>query len=333
MKILVTGGTGFLGGHLVPQLIADGHEVLTLIRSPRDAARMQAMGATTVLGDLSKRAGAALPMIDEVVHAAAWFHFSGPRKPYLEVNVEGTRRLLAAAAAAGATVFVTISSGGVIMDDAGSPVIDADEGVKTYPDSFSGYIASKAQAETLVLSANRPGFRTLALRPTAIWGPGDAFAKALPEAIAGGRFALIDRGDYPYATTHVDNVVEAVKLALSTDAGGRAYFIADREVMTFREFIGLIAETHGETIAGLRSIPYRLASLIGRSMDLVWGLMRRDDDPPLSRTMVRMIGRAYTVNDSAARRELGYVGQVDLAAGRQTYLDAVGAKARTKNAS
>jgi nucleoside-diphosphate-sugar epimerase len=71
---------------------------------------------------------------------------------------------------AGAQAFVYISAAGIIMDDAGTPIHNADESAPTFPNHFSAYLASKARAEPLVLTANKPSFRTIALRPPAIWG-------------------------------------------------------------------------------------------------------------------------------------------------------------------
>src|SRR5580692_172944 len=147
------------------------------------------------------------------------FRFSGPREPFFRTNVDGTAKLLASAEKAGARMFVHISAAGVIMDDAGSPIRDADENAPTFPNHFSAYLASKARAETIVLAANKTGLRTLALRPPALWGPGDPFSRALPQAINSGQFAFIDRGDYAFATCHVDNVLEAVQCALERGEG------------------------------------------------------------------------------------------------------------------
>src|SRR5215831_2934068 len=333
MKILVTGGAGFLGGHLIPKLVASGHEVIALTRSDKDSAKLSALGATPITGDLETSNSMRLPAIDAVVHAAAYFRFAGPREPYFKTNVEGTKALLRAAERAGAKTFVHISAAGVIMDDGGTRVRDADERARNYPNSFSGYVASKAQSEELVLAANKPGFRTIALRPPALWGPGDNFSKQLPQAISSGQFAFIDRGDYPFATCHVDNVVEGIQRALDHGQGGRPYFIRDQEVKTFREFIGLIANSQGVSIEGLRSMPYWLAFTVGRFMETFAVLTRRKGDPPLSRSLVRMIGREFTVDDGAARRELGYVGETSREAGRQMYLDTAQAAKKKELAS
>ena len=229
MHILVTGGTGFLGGRLIPQLARDGHQVFALTRSSASHSKLRALGASPVDADLESTAPLSLPTVDAVAHTAAFFRFSGPREPFFHNNVDGTGRLLVSAENAGARIFVHISAAGIIMDDAGTPVRDADERAPTFPNHFSAYLASKARAESIVLAANKPGFCTLALRPPALWGPGDPFSRALPQAINSGQFAFINRGDYAFDTCHVDNVVEAVQCALERGEGGRALFITDQE--------------------------------------------------------------------------------------------------------
>ena len=319
MRILVTGGTGFLGKRLMARLGEAGHELYGLARSPSTEQQLRALGAMPVKGDLEGRPPLDLPAVDAVVHAAARFHFAGPREPYFRTNVRGTAALLAAAERAGAGTFVYVSAAGIIMDDAGSAVRQADESAPTRPKSFSAYIASKAQAEALVLAANKPGFRTIALRPPGIWGAGDMWSRQLPDAVSAGRFAFIDRGDYPYGTCHVDNVVEAIECALQRGTGGRPYFINDREERTFREFIRSVADLDDLPIDRLRSMPYGLAFFVGRMMEAAWTLGGRTGDPPLSRSMVRMIGREFSTTDAAARRELGYVGTTTLAEGLRRY--------------
>jgi len=319
MKILVTGGTGLLGGRLIPRLVEDGHQIFALTRSASSHVNLEALGASPVDADLDSNAPLSLPAIDAVVHAAALFRFSGPRAPFFRTNVDGTATLLKATETAGAKTFVYISAAGVIMDDAGAPIRGANESAPTFPNHFSAYLASKARAERLVLAANKPGFRTIALRPPAIWGPGDPFSRALPEAVRSGQFAFIDRGDYAFATCHVDNVVEAIQCALERGEGGHAYFITDPEKQTFRAFVEALAGLQGLSVDKLRTMPYWLASAAGRLLDVLWAVLRREGDPPISRSMMRMIGREFTIDDAAARRELGYVGKVSRADGLRSY--------------
>lgn len=318
MKILVTGGSGFLGSRLIAQLLASGHEVLALARSTASQHKLAAMGASPVPGDLEGQQ-LSVPPVDAVVHAAAHFHFAGPRAQYFRTNVDGTKALLDAATKAGAKTFVYVSAAGIIMDDRGSPIRRADEGAPTQPRSFSPYLASKAQAEAAVLAANRLGFRTVALRPPAIWGPGDMWSRELPGAIAAGRFGFIDRGDYAYSTCHVDNVIEAISCALERGTGGRAYFINDSETLAFRDFVRMVASLDNLSIDKLPTMPYGVAFFVGRVLESMWAIVRRAGDPPLSRSMVRMIGREFTTSDAAARRELGYEGKTLLADGSRLY--------------
>ncbi|RUP26877.1 MAG: NAD(P)-dependent oxidoreductase [Mycolicibacterium sp.] len=315
MKIIVTGGSGFVGEHLVRRLAADGHTVLALARSVASADKVRTLGATPLPGDLDSPDELDLPAVDAVVHAAAYFRFAGPRAAYFRSNVAGTRVLLNAAKRAGATTFVYMSAAGVVMDDHGAPMQAVNESARTYPKSFSGYIATKSISESEVLAANTTGFRTIALRPSAIWGPGDSFSREIPGRIETGQFAFINRGDYPFSTCHVDNVVEAVQLALVGDPGGRAYFVNDREPITFRQFIAGLADAQDLSIDNLRSVPYYAAVSLGWIMERIAFLRPGQTDPPLTRTMVRMIGREFTTDDRAARAELGYVGRTSRAEG------------------
>lgn len=83
----------------------------------------------------------------------------------------------------------------------------------------------------------------------------------------------------------------------------------------------MLARRQGLAIDKVRSMPYRLAFTLGRLMEMGAALVRSDDDPPLTRSMIRMIGREMTTNDAAARRDLGYVGKVSRAEGLATYGD------------
>ena len=87
MRILVTGGTGLLGGRLLPALVAAGHQVFALVRSASSRERVRELGAQPVDGDLESSAPRGLPALDAVVHAAAMFRISGPRAPFFQVNV------------------------------------------------------------------------------------------------------------------------------------------------------------------------------------------------------------------------------------------------------
>lgn len=322
MDVLVTGGSGFVGRHLIAALLADGHRVLALARSPEAASAVAALGAEPVHGALGT-GPLDLPRHDAVVHAAAHFRLAGPPAPFLAVNVEGTRALLAAARAAGARRFVHISAAAVVMDAAGRPLLEVDEAAPTFPDSPMPYIASKAQAEALVLAADAPGFATLALRPPAIWGPGDGFSHALPKLARRRLFGFVGGGDFPCVTCHVDNLVEAALCALRSPAHGRAFFVNDPEPTRFRAFVLGIGAALGLDLSRAPAFPYAIARGLGGLMQGLWAWTGARSDPPMSRTMVRLIGRPFTTSDAAARAALGYLGRRRRVEGLAAYAPAL----------
>jgi nucleoside-diphosphate-sugar epimerase len=132
-------------------------------------------------------------------------------------------------------------------------------------------------------------------------------------------FGFIGGGAFPYVTCHVDNVVEAALCALKAEAGGKAYFINDRELITFRAFVIDIAKSLGLEASRAPSMPYGLARRAGGLLEALWSLAGSSVDPPISRTMVRLIGREFTTSDAAARRDLGYVGHRTRADGLARY--------------
>ena len=318
MKIAVSGASGFLGSRLVPALVAAGHEVFALARSPGSARTAEALGATAIDGDLNAPP-LKLPPCDAVIHAAAHFRFTGPREAFRSANVAGTRALLGAAREAGARRFVYVSAAAVVMDDKGSPMVGVDETAPMFPDSFSPYIATKAEAEALVRAANGPDFTTIALRPPGIWGAGDAFSSALPLLVKRRQFGFIGGGRFGCVTCHVDNVVEALICAIDRGRGGAAYFINDPEPTTLRDFLTKVAAALGLKIDRAPSLPYGIAWALGRLMEGWAWATRAKSDPPMSRTMVRLIGRPFTTDDSMARAELGYVGRVSRTEGLKSY--------------
>lgn len=300
MRIFLTGATGFLGRTLLARLIAAGHEIHALARTQAAAKALTQAGATPHQGSLA--ALPPLPQIEATIHAAALLRMSGPAQLFHETNVAGTEAILAASRRAGATRFIHIGAAAVVMDAAGTPLDNVTEAAPTFPDSPIPYVASKSRAEALVRAANDRGFTTIALRPPGIWGPGDRFEVAL----RGGRFAFIDRGDYPYVTCHAENVAHATLRALEAGQGGAAYFINDPAQIRFRDFVLRRAAALGLDPARALSIPYGAAATLGRTLEGAWSRLRLPGEPPLSATMVRLIGRAFTTSDAAARADLLY---------------------------
>jgi nucleoside-diphosphate-sugar epimerase len=304
--VFVTGGSGFLGQTLIPALIADGHQVRALTRTQPAASIVTRLGAVAVPGDLSNQAALTTAMTGcpLVVHAAARTEQGGPAAGYYADNVTGTQTVLAAARAVGAHRVVAIGAAMCLLG--GKPIVQADESWPLGQPRFSGYVATKTLADRAVLAANGPDLTTCVLRPGWIWGPGDPHLAALAAATRAGQMMFIDHGRHPIVTSHVDNVVHAITLALRHDNhGGHAYFVFDDATVAVGELITRLLATRGLT-APSRSLPYPVARTLAATIEAAWRLLRRPGAPPISRLLVELNGRPFLISDRKARTELGY---------------------------
>jgi len=305
MRIFVTGGSGFLGGHVIEQLSRD-HEVLAMARSDKSADAVRGFGATPVRSALNTVDPTSLAGVDAIVHCAAFVDEWGPRDAFWRANVEGTEQLLEAARAAGVKRFVHVSTVATLFD--GRPLDGVDEAAP-YPRRHRYlYGETKQAAEERVLAANGE-MTTVALRPCFIWGPRDTtLMPAVERMVDAGSWAWLDKGRAVVSTTHVLNLVHAIRLALDPAGGargGQAYFVADGRDRSLREFISTQADERGVTMPK-RSLPGALARGLAWTLEGVYRLLRVKRIPPITRMGAALMSRSVTVDDGKARRELGY---------------------------
>lgn len=306
MNAFVTGGSGFIGTHLLEGLDDRDGDVRALARSDGSAETVAACGATPIRGDLGHvdTLTAGMEGCEVVFHLAANAARWGPREAFVETNVGGTENVISAAREAGVDRLVHTSTEAVLAD--GGPLRDVAESAP-YPDEHVGYYPeTKAMAEHLVLAADGEGLRTVAVRPRFVWGPRDE--TLLPEfvaAIEAGQFVWFDGGRYPTSTTHVANAVEGHLLAADAWRGGEVYFVTDGEPVEFREFITALVETHGVSPPD-RSIPTWVARPAARVIESIWRGLDRSSPPPLDSQTLALMAQEMTVDDGKARRELDY---------------------------
>jgi nucleoside-diphosphate-sugar epimerase len=212
MRIFITGASGFIGGAIAKALAPD-HEVLAMSRREESDRSIEALGARPVRCDLENLRAEDLPPFDVAIHCAAWVEPWGTRSEFWNANVEGTVRMLDAARSAGAHRFIHISTEAVLWR--GQHLRDVDESYPLVDESPYLYSETKAEAERRVLAANDAGFETLAIRPRFVWGPGDrTLAPELKKMVESGAFVWLDGGRARTSTTHIENLVHAVELAL-----------------------------------------------------------------------------------------------------------------------
>jgi nucleoside-diphosphate-sugar epimerase len=250
LKIFIAGGSGAIGRQLVPMLVRQGHHVVALTRTPHGAARIAAMGATPVIGDVFDPVG-----LDELVRQAApelVIHQltafgatdADPLAETIRVRTEGTRNLVAAAQEAGARRFITqsisficrpVASG---LTDEGSPLyLDAPEAIRPLAQAV-------AELERRTLEAE--GLEGVVLRYGWFYGPGTNFdpADVIPRAIKKGRMPIIGTGNGTYSFIHVQDAAAATMRALTGAAPG-IYNIVDDAPARLREWLPVTAELLG----------------------------------------------------------------------------------------
>lgn len=316
MTVLVTGATGFTGGHLATTLARRGYRVRALVRS-KSLARFAASsaaraGVEAVEGDLSD-AGAvrrAAEGTSIVYHIAASYREAGqPDAAYRAVNVEGTRHVLEAAVAAGATRVVHCSTGGVHGHIANPP---ATEDAPFNPGDI--YQDTKLEAEQVARTFGRErGFDVVVARPIGIYGPGDLRFLKMFRGVNRGRFPVLGSGEVFYHLTYIDDLVEGFRLCGEVPgAAGRTYILAGPRYTTLNELIRLIA-------VELRVAPPRLhlpvwpVWMLGLLCEMVCVPLRIP--PPLYRRRVDFFTKSRAFDTTRARTELGFNPAVDLEEG------------------
>jgi nucleoside-diphosphate-sugar epimerase len=316
MNIFVTGASGFVGGAATRDLVKQGHTVYAMSRSEKSDQLIRGLGAETVRCDLKSVTADNMAEADVVLHCAAFVETWGPEDAWYQGNVGGTRAVLAAAREAGVKRFIHIGTEAAIVY--GQDIFDADETYPLAPDSPYPYCATKAQAEQLVLAASTADFETIVLRPRFIWGPGDTTLLPTIETMnASGGWVWLDHGRALTSTTHIDNLVHAIGLALGAGESGQAYFILDDGTQTLKDMITGMAASKRIVLPN-RSIPRWLADRLGQACEWCWRTFKLSSTPPLTRHAAMVMSRNCVLVDDKARKALGYSPVISVEEGMRT---------------
>lgn len=313
-NVFLTGGSGFVGAAIIRAMVSAGHRVRALARSEASAHTVSSLGAEPVRGDLDDEKSLAEGMrgATVVVHAAASLTSGVRYRDHERINVNGTRRVLAAARRANARRFIYISAASIVVD-ADRPT-HGDERLPVVHHRSMPYSATKGLAERVVLESNDSVMSTIALRPPFIWGEGAPSIGHIAHAFHEGRFVWIGSGQFSYSVCHVDNLASAVVCSVDRGQGGKAYFVTDDDVTTMRRFFTDVIEATGQP-AKARVVPYWFGVLLARMMGLVFAVFRPGKQPPLTLETVRLIGNRIELSNALAKRELGYAPKVSRSAG------------------
>jgi nucleoside-diphosphate-sugar epimerase len=313
VKVLVTGATGFTGGHLARGLKARGCDVAAMVRDPAAAADLTRDGIAVVRGDLADPAtlDAALTGGFEVVYnIAALYRQAGlPEAVYDQVNAVAVGQLIETAARAGVRRVVHCSTVGVHGDVEHPP---AAEEAPLRPGDV--YQVSKVKGERIAGEAGaRTGVEVVIARPSGIYGPGDRRLLKLFRGVARRRFVILGDGRIFYHLTYIDDLVEGFRLCGEVPAAaGRTYILAGAEVPTLDELVGLIAAEAQVPPPRLHLPvwPIWLAGAACEALCAPFGI-----EPPLYRRRVDFFTKSRAFDITRARHELGYAPSVSLREG------------------
>lgn len=317
MKILVTGGGGFLGQALCRGLRTRGHEVVSFNRGRYPA--LAAIGVQQVQGDLALRDAviAAAAGCDAVFHNAAKAGAWGSYRSYYDANVVGTQNVIEACRIHGIGKLVYTSTPSVTHRKT-HPVEGGTADTVPYGEQLKApYAATKLLAEKLVLAANDMQLATVALRPRLIWGVGDnQLLPRLVERAKAGRLRFVGDGDNRIDTTYIDNAAQAhfdafEHLAPGAACAGRAYFISNGEPRTVRDIVNGLLQAAGAP-AVEKTIPFGVAYAAGAVCEGLWHVLPLKGEPPMTRFLAEQLSTTHWYDMAPARRDFGYVPRVTI---------------------
>jgi len=317
VTVLVTGGSGLVGSHVITALVARGDNVRALVR-PAARPAVAALGATVVEGDVTDPAAwaRAATGVRAIVHAAALVAPNVPLDTFLAVNVGGTRHALATARASGARL-VHVSSvaayGRTAGDEPGARVAEDFPFRKIWERDY--YALSKRRAEEAVWEeVGRGGVAVTVIRPNVIYGEYDRlFSPRVLWAVRGGIVPQIGPGTNRLSCVYAGNVAAAIVLALDAPAAaGRAYNTTDDgpDAFTQRAFVDAFARASGARVRRVR-VSYGVARFAADALARWQMLVRPGRYPGIGGSAVRFLAGENPFVAERARRELGWRPVVD----------------------
>ncbi|HXO20074.1 MAG TPA: NAD-dependent epimerase/dehydratase family protein [Thermoanaerobaculia bacterium] len=308
MKVLVTGGTGFLGRRIVAGL-APRHTLRLLVR-PGSSRERFPKGVEFAAGDVTDRFGLqrAAAGCDAVVHAAALVKIVAPAREFDRINVEGLKNALAAAEHAGVSRFVYVSSFMALGPTEGGPGGQLDESAEPRDRPWiNDYERTKTLADRAARQAIAEGAPVTIVYPGVIYGPGEMtegnlVVRHVLDLVHRRLPALIGSPDRRWNYVHVEDVARGVALALEAGSRTGRYMLGGENVR-LSDFYRTVEELTGVRVPR-RRLPDGLAKAAG-ALQKGWARLR-GSTPQLTPDLVEVYRHDWAYSSAKAEAELGY---------------------------
>jgi dihydroflavonol-4-reductase len=306
MKVFVTGGTGFIGGHLVERLAQDGHELRCLVRETSDVSLLEKVGATLIAGDVTDKASVLEGMkdCDWVANLAAVYETWVPnRQIYTDVNVHGIRNVMECALEEGVSKVVHVSTSVIYGKPADCPFTEESP---VGPVRFSEYAESKYEGDLFAwkLSEQRR-LPLVVIYPGAVLGPRDckATGRYIQNQIRRRVPARVFT-ETVFTWVHVRDVAEIIVRALEKEGNVGEKYLAGTHQLSYQEFSEMIGDISGVPIPRLR-LPNLLVRWCAALLTWLAKLTKKPPMLEMSVDQMRTMKEGLRFDGSKAERELG----------------------------
>jgi nucleoside-diphosphate-sugar epimerase len=321
MKALVTGATGFLGGALTRRVKNMNWDVTALGRNASKLDELEAQGVKTEQIDLKDKAGLDEACKDQqiVFHCAAFPSPWGNYEKFYQANVIGTRNVVHACHVNKVKRLVYVSTPSIYFDyNSRLNVKETDP----LPEPVSNYAATKLLAEEEIDKAFASGLATITIRPRALFGPGDTviFPRLIPR-LQSGRLPILGDGENIVDLTYIENVVDALLLCAASGSKtlGKKYNISNGEPVKIWRLVERICDEL-DLPHPKRKISLPVAAAAAATLEVLYGVLPTQPEPPLTRISVSMLANNTTLDISAAKKELGYTPKVSVDEGFDLFM-------------
>jgi nucleoside-diphosphate-sugar epimerase len=310
-KFLVTGGTGFIGNHLVNRLKLENCEIHVLVRNLQSAQHLPSHRLNLIVGDITQpETLQAIPPCDAVFHIAGTTDPTVGKKHIFDVNVQGTRNILEVCKVKNIRKLIFLSSISTMVD--GHELLDINE-LTPLPQKAIGYYAeSKREAENCLLNAEGSVPEIIIVRVPFVWGNGDQFSlPKIVDSVHKKLFSWISNGHYPFSTCHADNLAEGLFRAFLSGKHKEVYFIQDKEITSIRDFLSGLIVSQGVLVPS-KNVSRGMINFISGLIELPWKLLPLKSEPPTHlRETIAMMGLPITIRSDKAEKELNYFPVMD----------------------